>query len=79
MLGKTGATAYAYTYIENQPRHDLLAMTEADREAFIDHVKETLGQRIRDARIYREAHTLFARAPPPNHHQASNHTVSEKH
>jgi len=52
---KTGADAHN----ENQPKRDLLAMTEADREALTEQIKQCLEQRAREIRINREASALF--------------------
>jgi hypothetical protein len=54
--------------MEFQSKLDLLAVTEADREALTEQIKECLEQRVREARLNREAHALFARAPPPGYY-----------
>jgi hypothetical protein len=55
MWWKTGRHAHN----ENQPKRDLLAMTEADREVLTARIKEHLEQRVREIRINREARALF--------------------
>jgi hypothetical protein len=46
-------------YNKNQPKRDLLAMTEADREALIEQIKECLEQRVREVKLNRAAHACF--------------------
>jgi len=55
MWWKTGRDAHN----ENQPKRDLLVMTEADREVLTAQIKEHLEQRVREIRISREARALF--------------------
>ena len=47
------------THDNVQPKRDLLAMNEADREAFTEQVKEYLALRAEQAKLDRQAHAFF--------------------